>query len=193
MSKEADELLHRLRSRDPALLEDLVREHTRPLYRAARGLGFPHEAAEDLVQEVFVTFLETLERFEGRSSVRTWLFGILYRKSFEKRRELAKTAREDSVEDVFENRFRPDGTWARPPVDLDQRLDSSRLRQAFEECLERLPPKQRTVFVLRDIEDFPTEEICKTLGVSRTNLFVLTFRARTRLRECLEEKGVGKK
>lgn len=168
-----------------------MQEHSRPLYRAARGLGLSHEAAEDLVQDVFVTFLESLERFEGRSSVRTWLFGILYRKSFEKRRQLGKEARQDPLEETFPNRFHPAGHWAQPPQNLENRLDSRHLREALEQCLDSLPETQRTVFVLRDVEGFSTEEICKVLGITRTNLFVLTLRARTRLRECLEEKGVG--
>ena len=63
--------IDRLRSRDPETLSEAVREHAQPLYRAARGMGFREEEAEDLVQDVFATFLETLDRFEGLSQVRT--------------------------------------------------------------------------------------------------------------------------
>jgi RNA polymerase sigma-70 factor (ECF subfamily) len=77
MSPHLDaEQVARLRARDPATLARAVEEHARPLYRAARGMGFDEAEAEDLVQDVFTTFLETLDRFEGRSQVRTWLFGI---------------------------------------------------------------------------------------------------------------------
>jgi RNA polymerase sigma factor (sigma-70 family) len=79
-----------------------------------------------------------------------------------------------------------------PPAKLDRDLESKDLRKAIEECMERLPELQRRVFVLRDMEEVATEEVCKILDISSTNMFVLTFRARNRLRECLERKMAGK-
>ena len=78
--------LARLRARDPAALRSVVDDHARRLYRTARGMGYAAAEAEDVVQDVFVTFLETLDRFEGRSQIGTRLFGILHRKSLERRR-----------------------------------------------------------------------------------------------------------
>ncbi|HLJ44902.1 MAG TPA: sigma factor [Bryobacteraceae bacterium] len=72
--------LERLRRRDPEALAEAVHEHARPLVRAARALGFAEPEAEDMVQDVFRTFLERLDNFEGRSQLRTWLFGILHPK-----------------------------------------------------------------------------------------------------------------
>lgn len=184
-----DDLLVKLRRRDPSVLTATVNEHTRPLYRAARGLGFQESEAEDLVQEVFATFLETLDRFEGKSQVRTWLFGILHRKVLERRREMYREGETDSIEDVFESRFRPDGTWARPPQDLDRILQSREIGKAIQGCMEQLPGLQREVFVLREIEDLETAEICKILDITATNMSVLLHRARNRLRECIEARG----
>lgn len=166
----------------------VVHAHFRPLFRASLGLGFPKADAEDLVQEVFATFLETLDRFEGRSSIRTWLFGILHRKVQERRREQTRENRTDPIEEVFESRFRPDGTWSRPPVDLDQHMRSIEIGRAVKDCMNQLPRMQREVFVLRDVESVETDEVCKILQISRTNMFVQVFRARARLRECLERK-----
>jgi DNA-directed RNA polymerase specialized sigma24 family protein len=69
-----------LRRRDPEAIGTVVRDNARPLYRVARGAGFSAGGVDDLTQDVFTTFLETLDRFEGRSQIRTWLFGILHRK-----------------------------------------------------------------------------------------------------------------
>jgi len=76
-----DTYLGRLRRRDPEALRSVVDEEGRRLYRAARGMGYSKNEAEDLVQDVFVTFIESIERFEGRAQVGTWLFGILHHKS----------------------------------------------------------------------------------------------------------------
>lgn len=90
------ELIRRLKKREPVALSETVSTHSRPLYRAALGMGFRPEEAEDLVQDVFIVFLDALERFEGRSKVRTWLFGILHRKALERRRSRMREERHDS-------------------------------------------------------------------------------------------------
>jgi RNA polymerase sigma-70 factor (ECF subfamily) len=184
-----DQDLARLRAREPALLAQVVREHARPLFRAARGMGLTDTAAEDLVQDVFITFLETLDRFEGRSQLRTWLFGILHRKILEFRRERAVDQRHDPIDEVFESRFDSQGRWARPPVDLQRLLESQETGNLIQSCLGELPHTQRSVFTLREVEELDSAEICKILNISVTNLGVLMHRARARLRECLEAKG----
>ena len=189
----SDDLLARLRRRDPEALASAVHEHARPLFRAARGLGFDDAGAEDLVQDVFVTFVERLEGFEGRSQLRTWLFGILHRKVQERRRAFAQEGRADPLDDVLESRFDLHGKWVRPPADLQRLFLSKELGQLIQGCMEGLPASQREVFVLREVEGLETNEICGALDVSVTNLGVLLFRARARLRECLEKKGWSKR
>jgi RNA polymerase sigma factor (sigma-70 family) len=183
------EFLERLRRREPEALAEAVREHARGLFRAARSVGLAVPEAEDLVQDVFTTFLERLDGFEGRSAIRTWLFGILHRKVLERRRAAANDERTDPVDGVFESRFDEKGNWSRPPADLERLLLSKELGQLIEGCMEGLPANQREAFVLREMEGFETGEICKILEVSVTHLGVLIHRARARLRECLESKG----
>ena len=156
-------------------------------------MGFRESEAEDLVQDVFTTFLETLDRFEGRSQVRTWLFGILHHKVLERRRESYRDERNDPIDEVFESRFDTKGNWVRPLEDLHQLLESKEIGAAIGQCLEGLPPAQREVFVLREMEEVDTKDVCKILGVTVTNMSVLMHRARTRLRECIEKKGLGRK
>ena len=183
------EAIARLRQRDPETLRAAVQEHARPLYRAARGMGFREDEAEDLVQDVLTTFLETLDHFEGRSQIRTWLFGILHHKTLERHRERYREALNDPIDDVFESQFDNRGNWIRPPQDIQRLLESKEAGMAIGSCMETLPAMQREAFVLREMEEMDTPDICKILDISVTNLGVMLHRARNRLRECLETKG----
>jgi RNA polymerase sigma-70 factor (ECF subfamily) len=145
-----------------------------------------------MVQDVFRTFLERLDNFEGRSQLRTWLFGILHRKALERRRAAAMDDRMDPIDEVFESRFDSKGNWAQPPADLEQLMLSKEIGELILGCMDGLPVSQREAFVLREVEGLGTGEICKILTVSVTNFGVLMHRARARLRECLEAKGFSK-
>ena len=188
-TEATDNLIERLRGRDEPTILAIVEEHARPLYRAARGMGFRDHEAEDLAQEVLTTFIQTLDRFEGRSQVKTWLFGILHHKVHERRRALGRESMTDSIDDTFESRFDADGNWVRPPIDLERLVASKQIGQAIRGCVETLPDSQREVFVLRELEELDTQEICKILGRTVTHVGVLFHRARARLRECLEAQG----
>jgi len=169
-------------------LAAVVEAYLGQILRAARGAGLTPAQAEDVAQETFATFIESATRFEGRSHVRTWVFGILYRKLQEARRGFAKDRRMDDVDEVFESRFDDDGSWSRPPRGPANALLDKEIRVEIVECLEGVPDRQRLAFVLREIEGMSTQEICKILEASSTNVGVMLFRARNRLRECLEGK-----
>jgi RNA polymerase sigma-70 factor (ECF subfamily) len=174
---------------DPDALAEAVRDHARPLLRAAMSMGFPGPEAEDLVQDVFTTFLERLDRFEGRSQLRTWLFGILHHKVMERRRASRNDDRTDPIDETFESRFDKSGKWVRPPEDIERLMLSKEIGGLIQGCMDELPANQRGAFVLREVEGIETAEICKILSVTVTNFGVLMHRARVRLRECLEAKG----
>jgi RNA polymerase sigma-70 factor (ECF subfamily) len=182
------DLAERIRARDPEALQVVVETYLPQILRAARGAGLkPHEA-EDVAQNTFATFVESAERFEGRSHVRTWIFGILYRKISETRRKLGKDRQMDDIEEIFESRFDENGAWSQPPKAADVALEAKQTREEIADCLEAAPSKQRMAFVLREVEGLSSEEICKILEVSSTNLGVMLFRLRNRVRECLEAK-----
>lgn len=183
------EYVERLRRRDPEALAEAVCEHARPLFRAARGLGFTAHEAEDLVQDVFITFLDRLDAFEGRSQLRTWLFGVLHRKGMERRRASMLEDRSEPIDEVFEARFDARGKWVRPPADLERLLLSKEAGELIQSCMDGLSPNQRHAFVLREVNGLDTAEICKVLDVTVTNFGVLIYRARVKLRECLEARG----
>lgn len=190
MAREDPQLVAGIRSGDPEALERVVRDYLQQIVRAGRGAGLNAHQAEEVAQATFVTFIETARRFEGRSKVRTWLFGIFFRKLQEARRGFARDRKMDDIDDVFESRFDESGHWSTPPAAPDANLDSEKVLSEIHDCLETTPERQRMAFVFREVEELSTEEICNILGVTSTNLGVMLFRARNRLRECLESKGV---
>ncbi|MFW6088878.1 MAG: sigma-70 family RNA polymerase sigma factor [Gemmatimonadota bacterium] len=171
-------------------MSQVVKTYLGQIFRAARGAGFDASRAEDVAQATFATFLETVDRFEGRSSVRTWLFGILHRKIHEARR-IDQRHDSDDIDEVFESRFDSDGSWQRPPSTPEMDLEADATLLAISDCLDGAPEQQQAVFKLRDVQGMTTAEICNILAVSRTNLGVLLHRVRNRLRECLEAKGIA--
>ena len=148
----------------------------------------PHEA-DDLVQEVFLTFVATLDRFEGRSSLETWLYGILLRKAKEAWRSQTKEGMHDAIDDEWESRFDAAGNWLRPPVDPERTLSATELGRAIQDCLNTLPTHQRSAFLLRQVEDLPALDVSKILDLTVTHIGVLLHRARLRMRACLDGKG----
>jgi RNA polymerase sigma-70 factor (ECF subfamily) len=191
LPKTDPHLLERLRAGDPAIQRELLRTYMPQLFRAARAAGLSVESAEDATQNTLVTFLLKVDRFEGRSHIRTWLFGILYRKIAELRRREGRGGPVEDIDEVMESRFRADGRWARPPRETDSALYAEELRRHIADCLEGVSVAQRMAFVLREIEAMTTAEICTTLEVTPTNLGVLLYRCRNKIRECLEARGVG--
>jgi len=176
----------RIREKDGEAIRAVVHAYLPHIMRAARGAGLNQERAEDVTQETFKTFIETSERFEGRSHVRTWVFGIFYRKVQEMRRDAQKEERGEDIDEIMESRFDDRGMWSRPPRHADHDIHDAEIAEHIEGCMEPLPDTQRLAFVLREVEGLASEEICNTLDVSRTNLGVLLYRARNALRECLE-------
>jgi RNA polymerase sigma-70 factor (ECF subfamily) len=162
------------------------------LLRAGRGMGFSPDEAQDLAQSVFLALMENIGNFEGRSHIRTYLFGIFYNKVSEHLREKRRQRENDPIDEVIESRFDSTGKWRQPPADIEREVFGKQIGGMIEECLEGVPRAQRVAFYLREVEQMETEEICKKLSVSGNNLGVMLFRARNRLRECLEKKGLRK-
>ena len=150
-------------------------------------MGLEPAEAEDAVQDVFLTFLASLDQFEGRSDVGTFLFGILHHKVQERRRDAAR--RPDSLEDTLESRFDADGRWIQPPVAPDRAAVAREVGLAVRQCLDGLPALQREVFHLRQVEELPASEVGDLVGESGNHVGVLLHRARLRLRDCLDRKG----
>ncbi|MGH9358773.1 MAG: RNA polymerase sigma factor [Terriglobia bacterium] len=182
--------LERLRARDRSAVEELVNTYLPQILRAARGMGFPPEESEDLAQSVFLALIESLENFQGWSHIRTFIFGIFYNKVSEHLRFKQRTRQEEDIDTLMESRFNARGAWRQPPADLERELLSQEIGAIIRDCLEQIPQAQRLAFILREVEEMTSSEICKVMNISPTNLGVLMFRARNRLRECVERKGL---
>ncbi len=184
------EFLERLKKGDRAALEELAEAYLPQLLRAARGMGFSREESEDLAQSVFMVMIESAPRFEARSHIRTFLFGIFYNKVSEHLRETQREREFDPIDEVMESKFSTRGNWNRSGFDIERQIFSQEAKQIIEECLETIPRAQRIAFYLREVEEMETPEICKKMGISATNLGVLLFRARNRLCVCVEKRGL---
>lgn len=157
--------------------------------------------AEDAVQETLVAAVQGADRFAGQSSVRTWLIGILKHKIMDHFRRQSREAplpdlEEETSLDDLDARFRPDGHFLENPLlahgadwgNPESTLSQSRFFEVLEECMARLPKNTARVFNMREIMGMETEDICKELGITPTNSWVLLYRARMALRECLQTK-----
>lgn len=180
----------RIRDGDREAIQAVVRSYLPQVLRAARGAGLRPDEAEDVAQSTFATFIDSASRFQGRSHVRTWLFGILYKKIAERRRSRSRDREFEDIDEVVEGRFDAAGSWTRPPRPPDARVRDREIRERIAACLEGASTQHRMAFILREVEELETEEICKILEVTRTNLGVILYRVRNRLRECLEAKGI---
>lgn len=168
-------------------------EALRPqLLRFARTQLRNEAWAEDAVSDTLLAALEKPQSFAGQSQLKTWLVGILKHKVVDQLRRHSREATvlvDDDGEDIDELLFLPDGhfrqmpdEWGSPEAACGQR----QFLQVLEACIEHLPPAQGRVFMMREWLELETDEICKELAISSTNLWVMLHRARLRLRECLQ-------
>ncbi|AOW14557.1 RNA polymerase subunit sigma [Hydrogenophaga crassostreae] len=166
------------------------------LMRFAR-LQLRNEAwAEDAVSETLLAALAKPQAFQARSQLKTWLVGILKHKIIDsmrvRQREvmLDTGSQGDSQADPLEHiAFRTNGHFAEKPADWgnpEQDLKSQQFMAILDACTEKLPPVQGRLFLMREWLEMSSDEICKELGLTSTNLYVQLHRARLRLRECLE-------
>lgn len=200
-------LLSRLRSGDEVLFRDVVVQLTPILTRLARSYTPTTAAAQDAVQDTWLVVLDKLDAFEGRSSLKTWICGILVNKArrsgLSERRTLPFSSawREDRLPAVDADRFHgsasagPPGTWASPPVRWDllpeEHVDAAELRRVIDTAIGELPTRQREVITARDVLGMDAEEAAEVLGLSTGNQRVLLHRARSKVRAALERYGVA--
>ena len=154
------------------------------------------DGAEDVVQETLLAALEGRARFEGKSSPKTWLTGILKHKIIDLIRLMSReqplvSDDEGSEAEAADALFRADGHWQQFPADWgspERALEDKRFREVFELCAKVMPARTARVFMMREVLEMTTEEICKEMAITPTNLWVILHRARLALRECIEMK-----
>jgi RNA polymerase sigma-70 factor (ECF subfamily) len=177
--------------------EEWVDHYGDLLYRFALSRVGSTDVAEDLVQETFVAALRGRENFHGRSSVRTWLMAILKHKIVDHfRRDGRETELEspDLLSDATEQWFNQRGHWnssvPRWQMNPGRVHEQKEFLDVLYRCLSEIPSRQADAFLMREVDGRTTEEICKELGISSSNCWVMLYRARMGLRKCLENRWV---
>ncbi|MFT6869468.1 MAG: RNA polymerase sigma-70 factor (TIGR02943 family) [Polaribacter sp.] len=149
--------------------------------------------AKDLVQETFFAGLKSAKKFQGKASERTWLVAILKRKVIDHYRKINSKKGQAEVKMNFYSDGENEGSWIeeRVPQSWDNEpeklIENEELKTQLEVCINNLPEKYAMVFRMKTIQEFETEEICKELDITASNLWVIIHRARTQLRKCMED------
>lgn len=197
---EEDRVLAGLRAGDEKAFLVLVQRLHPSMLRVASAFVSSRAVAEEVVQEAWLGVLTGLAKFEGRSSLRRWILGILTNCARSRGVREARSipfsslgADNDEGPAVDPSRFLPPnhsrwpGHWSEPPVRwAEEQLIRREAVDAAERAIETLPPKQRAVITLRDVEGCESAEVCEVLGISEANQRVLLHRARAKMRAALE-------
>lgn len=203
LSQDDRTLLARLQAGDEGAFDELVNKHHGALIRMALGHVADREAAEEVVQDTWMAIIQGLDRFEGRSSLRTWICGILLHKAKDRGvREKRHTtfsdfeSKDDEHDEAVDpSRFHQSGEWAGhwafPPQPWDEQtpeklLASQQAVYAMNRAIDALPRSLKDVLILRDIEGVAAKEACELLRITETNLYVRLHRARERVRRSVE-------
>lgn len=188
-----DALLPRLRAGDAQAFEEMVRTYHGSLQRVASAIVGVSQS-EEVVQDAWMAAIQNLARFEGRSTLKTWLTTIVRNEAINRLRKKGTevSMSEQLVDHLFsKGRFADDGHWAEPPTEWhDDSPEALLSQEEFLRCIEKtlahLPDHQRAALILRDQEEMPLEEICNILSVTASNIRVLIHRARMRLYTMVE-------
>lgn len=193
-------LLAALRDGDEDAFREVLRLHHAGMVRMARSFVHSQAVAEEVAQEVWASVVQGIDRFEGRSSLKTWLYRILVKRAISRAEKEGRSVPfsaigADDGEDVVDpSRFSATGHWSSPDAapkrwddDTPERLAlSAESRRIIESTIESLPPNQRAVITMRDLQGWDSKDVCNILEVSETNQRVLLHRARAKVRAALE-------
>ncbi|HEY2597042.1 MAG TPA: sigma-70 family RNA polymerase sigma factor [Candidatus Dormibacteraeota bacterium] len=199
--KRSDSDLEALRSGDEAAFRALIQMHHGAMLRLAMAYVRDPGLAEEVVQESWLTCLRNLDKFEGRSSLKTWIFGIVMNIARSRKRKEARVLpfaslwrRDDSDSrrpTVEASRFGGDGMWSVPPDSWsnvpESKVLSSETMRRVKAAIESLPIKHREVITLRDVAGLDADEVCGLLSITAENQRVRLHRARAAVRKMLEE------
>jgi RNA polymerase sigma-70 factor (ECF subfamily) len=198
-AQPARALVDALRQGDQMAFETLVDRYGPTMLRVAGLYVRDRAVAEEVVQETWLAVLQGIERFEGRSSLKTWLFRILTNRAKTRGTREARTLpfsalagdEADDGPSVEADRFLTDGAWASPPSSWEtvpeERLLSQETLERVGAAIEALPPAQREVIRLRDVEGWEAAEVAAALDITDGNQRVLLHRARSKVRQALED------
>jgi RNA polymerase sigma-70 factor (ECF subfamily) len=196
------QLVAALRAGDEEAFRTLVRDWHSSMLRVAQIFVPSRAVAEEVVQESWLRVLGAIDRFEGRSSLKTWVFRILVNTAKTRAQREGRSLPFSALNDparvpeaaVDPDRFLPEdherfpGHWSVPPRELpEERLLAAETRERIAAAIDELPPAQRAVISLRDVAGWTSDEVCNALDLTEVNQRVLLHRARARVRQALED------
>jgi RNA polymerase sigma-70 factor, ECF subfamily len=197
--EDEEALLAALRGGDEQAFAALIDRHHASMLRVARSYVATREAAEDVVQETWLGVIKGLDGFEGRSSLKTWIFRILVNRARTRGQREARSQPFSAVSPVgkepvvdparFYDTGRWAGFWSAPPTlhsPAEQQVIATEASQQLLAAIGQLPDSQRVVITLRDVQGLSASEVCDLLDISEANQRVLLHRARTKARAALE-------
>lgn len=180
LAETEDVLVLRLRQGDEEAFQEVVNQHHGVLIRIAMTYVADREVAKDVVQDTWIAIIESLDCFEGRSSLRTWICGILIHKAMDRR---ARESRRSSLSWAGYQAFQSRSWDDRTPENL---LASRQAVHAMQHAIERLPASLKSVLILRDRDGVDASQVCTMLNINRTNLYVRLHRARERVKVAVQ-------
>jgi RNA polymerase sigma-70 factor (ECF subfamily) len=185
-------LVDRLRAGEEAAFAELVARYQPQLLRLAEATVGSRAVAQEVTQDTWLAVVRGVDRFEGRSSFKTWLFHILLNRA---RSAATREQRAGRPDEHVDERFDASGAWAEPPEPwadrVDERMVAAELADRAKALLGELPEAQRQVVLLRDVEGVAAAEVCQMLQISDGNQRVLLHRGRARLRALLSGEVAG--
>lgn len=184
-------LIADLIAQKPAAFEYLVKTYYVTLSRVAIAIAGPDQA-EGIVQEAWISILKALPKFQGRSTLKTWMCRIVANQAKTRIKKNSRTENFDHLdEDLFQSRFKQNDHWQEPPVEWDystpeQVLEESQLKKCIAATLKKLTDMQQAVFSMRYMQNYSLSDICNILDVTDSNVRVILHRSRHRLLETIE-------
>ena len=190
------DLINLLRAGDEAAFVMLTEKYQVAMLSTALIYVPSRAVAEEVVQDAWIGVLRGIDRFERRSAFRTWLFRILINRAVSAASRERRSVPVDDMQPVVDgSRFDSAGNWATPPEpwsdQVDDRLVAAKMADRILAAMDDLPPQQREVVTLRDVQGMTSAEACAVLGISQANQRVLLHRGRSRLREAIESEFGG--
>ncbi|WP_223670597.1 RNA polymerase sigma factor [Kangiella shandongensis] len=183
------ELVERLRNNDVALFERVVKTYHSSMYAVAHAIAGP-AIADEVLQEAWISAINALDKFEGRSALKSWLIRIVANEAKTRLRKESRSISLDTVDEHWatDSRFTPNGHWveSNPGWDMsspDELLAADELQDCVKKHMNKLPENQQQILNLRDVGGLEMEAICNILGVTASNARVLLHRARDKMQQ----------
>jgi RNA polymerase sigma-70 factor (ECF subfamily) len=191
-----EDLVRRLRAGEESAFSEIINAYHPSMVRLAQSFVPNRAVAEDVAQDTWLAVLRGIDTFEGRSSLKTWIFRILANRARTTGTRERRTTPVDLGDEasVDRRRFDEKGAWSDPPLawsdEIVERLSSGPFLAQVQEAISRLPDGQRAVVTLRDLDGLSSKEVCDVLGISEANQRVLLHRGRSRIRAIFEDEVV---